>query len=374
MPDLSTLLRMQMANDQAPINSINEIGRTLTDVLERRGQKDVQSAAMDFFKDKPVDLNSINEFSQMYPNVDKREIFQYAGTLAQHKEAQELKDMFSTLQSHIQTTGEPPDNKTLAEMFQGKNPQTIIKLQQYMAAVKQMNPDFTLNAGDKRFKTLNGNAVPVAENPKMVRGWISSPDGTQKMEIDLNSDLYKEKKAAGWFDGEPTGISQAHNYVEVFSPDGTKAQKMQFNPTTKKYDIPIGEPYAVKSQVINVNNGEKETEADKLYKDYLTKFAEDKKAGKYNDTQRAFTRYEFTNWMNTQKAGGAAEAKSDVKREAIVKTLETINAQYGNKNHTVNPSPRPTLPAGAQTGTYNGIRAYTLDGKTFYDINGKELK
>jgi len=46
----------------------------------------------------------------------------------------------------------------------------------------------------------------------------------------------------------------AHNVVEIPSPDGKKAQKMQYNPASGKYDIPVGLPYAVKSQVINVNS------------------------------------------------------------------------------------------------------------------------
>ena len=45
----------------------------------------------------------------------------------------------------------------------------------------------------------------------------------------------------------------AHNVQEVPSPDGRTAQKLQYNPETKRYDIPVGEPYKVKSQVTSVN-------------------------------------------------------------------------------------------------------------------------
>ena len=49
----------------------------------------------------------------------------------------------------------------------------------------------------------------------------------------------------------------AHNVQEIPSPDGKTAQKFQYNSETKRYDIPVGAPYKVKSQVqsINVQSG-----------------------------------------------------------------------------------------------------------------------
>ncbi len=52
----------------------------------------------------------------------------------------------------------------------------------------------------------------------------------------------------------------SHNVTEIPSPDGKTAQKMQYNPQTQKYDIPVGERYATKSQVININTALKEAE------------------------------------------------------------------------------------------------------------------
>jgi hypothetical protein len=45
----------------------------------------------------------------------------------------------------------------------------------------------------------------------------------------------------------------AHGVVEVPSSDGTSARKMQYNPETKRYDIPVGPAYKVRSQVMNIN-------------------------------------------------------------------------------------------------------------------------
>ena len=52
----------------------------------------------------------------------------------------------------------------------------------------------------------------------------------------------------------------AHNTIEQPSPDGKTAQRMQYNPATQRYDIPVGNPYPVKSQVISLAQEEKKKE------------------------------------------------------------------------------------------------------------------
>ena len=50
-----------------------------------------------------------------------------------------------------------------------------------------------------------------------------------------------------------TAKEAPHEVQELVSPDGKTAQKFQYNPQTKRYDIPLGPAYRVKSQVPSVN-------------------------------------------------------------------------------------------------------------------------
>jgi hypothetical protein len=47
--------------------------------------------------------------------------------------------------------------------------------------------------------------------------------------------------------------ANAHQVQELTSPDGKSAQKFQWNPESQRYDIPLGPPYTVKSQVPRAN-------------------------------------------------------------------------------------------------------------------------
>lgn len=73
----------------------------------------------------------------------------------------------------------------------------------------------------------------------------------------------------------PPKTDTAHNVQEVPSADGKTAQKWQYNPQTQRYDIPVGKPYLVKSQVPSVNiikeQGQKDFKNESaMRKEFLT--------------------------------------------------------------------------------------------------------
>lgn len=87
----------------------------------------------------------------------------------------------------------------------------------------------------------------------------------------------------GQFIQKPDKTDNSHNVQTLPSPDGKTEQKFQYNPTTRRYDIPMGEPYAVKSQVMKINTGDGNPVAQSTFVDPRTgmPLVFDKKAGTY---------------------------------------------------------------------------------------------
>lgn len=104
-----------------------------------------------------------------------------------------------------------------------------------------------MNQDDPKYKEITGQISKLTQvqgmiekiNPDMVTAAFF-PDIYQH---DLNT-------KAALLVNKP---DNSHQVQEVVSPDGRRAQKLQYNPQTRRYDIPLGQPYLVKSQVPNVN-------------------------------------------------------------------------------------------------------------------------
>jgi hypothetical protein len=81
----------------------------------------------------------------------------------------------------------------------------------------------------------------------------------QRAEIITASEKVQEEIAIA--NAKKEAITPPHGVTEITAPDGKSAQKMQYNAKTNRYDIPVGDPYAVKSQVININTGASSSDA-----------------------------------------------------------------------------------------------------------------
>ena len=142
------------------------------------------------------------------------------------------------------------DSEMIDFAVKSNNPLVKQKIGQSLATRwNQDNPDNPMPEGidwnrDESQKFLQGFQEIDTMSAKL--GW--TPEETKEMKKG-----YVEKQYLGAVQKPEKPANIAHNVIEVPSKDGKMAQKYQYNVETNKYDIPIGTPYLVKSQVPNVN-------------------------------------------------------------------------------------------------------------------------
>ncbi len=135
----------------------------------------------------------------------------------------------------------------------GKEDKTLPALQQQQIAVK------------KQIGEMLGASRSVMEKILVEQSKLKQADTTPYMTQDGKTVLINERDPKSQMIISQQGLVPASTYnaglpgkvptapVELVSADGKTAQKMRYNPVTDKHDIPVGEPYPVKSQVININ-------------------------------------------------------------------------------------------------------------------------
>ncbi len=142
----------------------------------------------------------------------------------------------------------------------GKEDKTLPALQQQQLAVKKQIGEMLGASRSIMEKILVEQAKPVQQDtvPYMT------PDGKTVLinERDPNSQMIINQQGlipvATYNAKEPGKVPMTPR--EFIAPDGKTAQMKTYNPATKDWDIPVGQPYPVKSQVININTANKEAE------------------------------------------------------------------------------------------------------------------
>lgn len=132
----------------------------------------------------------------------------------------------------------------------------------------------------------------------------------------------------------------AHNVQEIPSPDGKTAQKFQYNPSTQRYDIPLGKPYAVKSQVPNINIKSGDDKPPKGYRwtadgnlEAIPGGPGDKKAGgKVLPAGQLEALADMKQLKDTVAEAGALVAKGAVKTGPIAGRSQSLGAMVGLAN------------------------------------------
>jgi hypothetical protein len=92
---------------------------------------------------------------------------------------------------------------------------------------------------------VNGKPTPFGSEGIVTKARVVGQDpttGKPIFEQDEDTTFKEEAKA-----------DTSHNIHKQLSADGKTAQDFQYNPKTQRYDIKLGNPYAVPSQVPNVN-------------------------------------------------------------------------------------------------------------------------
>jgi hypothetical protein len=178
--------------------------------------------------------------------------FNMAHTVAQEKRMEEAAKLQQALQAmQIRALLEKQAQDAAAYPMQQEGSlldlaKKRIELQRLQNPTKQ---DYTM--GNTRFSGENNQ--PIAQVPEKT----SAPETLEKQ---IDADLLAQvragtlslmdaaKKKQEMLSKNETG----HNVTDITSPDGKTAQKMQYNPQTKRYDIPVGTPYPVQSKATNV--------------------------------------------------------------------------------------------------------------------------
>lgn len=262
MPDISELLRLGMMNRQAPMQAVDQLGTTLAGMIERRGNSNFMQQATKYFMDaENVTPDAIKQFMSYYPNVDPQEVLKIAGSVAAQKKSQRIKDLGSTIMKAAAENGGSLPEEKFSDIFKNANGEDLQEVMSIMQAFKKAHPDVKwekLSPGETAHQTiggkptgqtLKGEAKPEDE-PKTAYSAIRKElKGTINPET---GKVYTEQEIAKAAQ-KPDRPDNAHNVQELFSADGKTAQKFQYNPETKRYDIPVGGKYPVKSQVPNVN-------------------------------------------------------------------------------------------------------------------------
>jgi hypothetical protein len=354
MSVLDTMMRMQQEKQQQVPEAMNRLGDTLGNMLGQRGQRSFQQEAAKFFLENDVSPESIQKFSALYPQVNPQEILQVAGQVSSQKKAQRMKDQFKNMRSIAmakKAAGKEFSASDLMDEMQDLDPDMIPVLTKFQQIYGPDAKFIDLAPGHEVQKTVGG--MPVGDRmkgpavaPTTETVTMYGPNGqTQRVSYQKGGDF---KPPEGW---------------TLQPPLQTPPGKM------KIYNLKKGTEMEVSKEVADALKAQGGWGDEKLT--YAPK----------DDPDASPKR---SPWRNTETGGVEYFNQNDPKDRAFLK-------QNGNKYQAIAENPlspviRESLsnmeattatpakiPAGAKTGTYKGVKAYTLDEKTFFDMNGKKL-
>lgn len=242
--DLGTLVKLQTAADQAPMQYMGELTNALSDTIRNRNSRSMEQDAMKFFGDGNVSMDKIQQFQQMYPGVPAVEVMKQAATIGTQVEAQAMKDMYNTVGSIIQENGGKLDPKAFSEAMLKFTPQ---QRQQFMK-LTVANPNFlkqfsvTRSQEDETKRTVETDALgnvtkEIKGTPKETTESrdieMTGPDGKTVGKFTKSESLIMENK--GWKIGKAQ-----------FAPDkqetesGQHVTRSRINPKTKQKETSTG--------------------------------------------------------------------------------------------------------------------------------------
>jgi hypothetical protein len=118
---LDTLLRLQAAENARPMQEVENLGKTLSGIIQSRGEKSLEQDALNVFGDGNIGMDRINTLREMHPNAPLQKIFTLASTIGTQSKAQKMKNLGQTVLSAYTTAKNedrqlgPEDFKIMAE-------------------------------------------------------------------------------------------------------------------------------------------------------------------------------------------------------------------------------------------------------------------
>lgn len=212
--DLGTLVKLQTAADQAPMQHLGELTNSISGIIQNRNARSMEQDAMKFFGDGNVSMEKIQQFQQMYPGVPAVEVMKQAATIGTQVEAQQMKDIYGTIGSMVQENGGKIEPKLFMDAMQkfspsvrGKFMQLITThpefVQKWKQEVSQTDPTkdtVTRDAMGNVTKEIKG--TPAPPKPNRVKGF-NERLGVKGVEFD--EDVFREmsEKDPEWKPGDP---------------------------------------------------------------------------------------------------------------------------------------------------------------------------
>lgn len=190
MPDISQLLAIQDRNDRLPGQYISQLTSTLGDILAQRGQRGFEDSASKFFTENDVTPQNLEQFSAMYPNLPKQEIWKYASQIDNQKTQQGVKDLGASFFSAY-STGAIKGPKDIGDFFDksGASPSVrqaalpvIMKFMQDNASIFKkegikLGPGESYNVPDESSQTGFRQVMKNEKEPESEMLTIYGPDG-----------------------------------------------------------------------------------------------------------------------------------------------------------------------------------------------------
>jgi DNA-binding helix-hairpin-helix protein with protein kinase domain len=240
------------------------LGESLGQNIGMSKQRTFEQSAVDFFKDKDITPDTINQFSSMHPNVPLQNIYQYASGIGQIKERQEVNDLGMNL-INADMAGQFKGEKDVVEFLQNAKASNTSKQKAVQAYLqfKQTNANIFKKEGitlkeNERYGVVEGGqfkeiATGIGKPVKLSR---INPETGNIESMDVAPDKVADHLNSGWQQGEikeakddATADLRRFEKVENF----TKEQR-----GTPEYRKAYYEFLKAGKQAITVDTGEKD--------------------------------------------------------------------------------------------------------------------
>lgn len=240
------------------------LGESVGNNVAQSGQKNFEQDALKYFSEKPLNSQSIQEFSSMYPGIPVQDVFKYAAGVGQIKERQIINDVgLNTLNAKYSGVFKTPKGKddfirSQMALYKGY-PDAVLKgvkggteLNNSLPEEKRIELSRNTSLLKQNYDTgeweteISAAAEPVKVsriNPKTKNAESYETRSSEELLSYLNA---KDElgNSAGWQKGEiKEGKTPTIPMYHPFAMGDNTFQDMQYNPLTGKNDIPVGKPY-----------------------------------------------------------------------------------------------------------------------------------
>lgn len=186
---------------------------------------------------RPIDITTHPSYLSI-PDAQKPEVLKYfsSNKFTDERGIGKARDIQLGVQAITQS--KPLFEQFMAPVIQAKQA-SVVQAWNELAAAKSTGDPKKIQAAEQRYGQLNAEyhtSIGKFDDHLKSLDEQAGKERLKQMELDARA-----KEGGG---------TQVTN---ITSPDGKTEQTFQFNNTTQRYDIPVGPPHPIRSQVPNIN-------------------------------------------------------------------------------------------------------------------------